>query len=77
MRKLANPMKTVKIPPSLPVFRCKARWAGTAVTLLIPAKDEEQAKEKAWMKVARTQGGECCLGVVVLGKEIKQEGVVA
>lgn len=51
-------------------------WAGTAITMLIPAKDEEQAKERAWSKVARGQGGELCMGIRVLGQEVKQQGVV-
>lgn len=76
MRKLANPMKPVKIPPPLPVWIVKAQWAGTAVKLLIPAKDEVAAKNKAWMKVARTMGGDLCVGVKVLGQQVKQEGTV-
>lgn len=69
--------KSVKLPAPLPVWICKAEWAGTAIRLLIPATNEVKAKEKAWTKVARGQGGDLCLGIRVLGQQVKQEGVVA
>lgn len=36
------------------------------MNLLVIAKNEEEAWDKAWKRIARTEGGEKCLDVKVL-----------
>lgn len=57
---------TVQIE-TYPTWKCKASWAATAKTVLIEAKDEIQAKDKAWKQIAREMGGDSCLRVDVIG----------
>lgn len=70
-RKMAKskPNRSVRLPPPLPIWRCKASWANTAVVLLIPAKDAAEAKDKAWNRVVRTEGGESALKITILGQQ--------
>lgn len=58
-------MKTTKIPKKLPVWLVKAMWAGTAVKMRISARNEIDAWNAAWKKVAKLDGGDMCLNVVV------------
>ena len=58
----------IKVPPKFPTFVCKASWAGTSKKLLIQAKDEEAAWDRAWKQIAREEGGDLCLRVEVLSK---------
>lgn len=64
--RLSPSMKHSKLPAKLPTFVCKCAWANTAVNLLVEARDEEEAKERAWGRVARTEGGDSCLRVTVV-----------
>lgn len=50
-------------------FIAKAAWDSTAVRLLVYARDETEAKEKAWKRVARVMGGDSCLSVKIVGEE--------
>src|SRR4051812_18199414 len=59
--------KRVKVPVKFPTWLCKCIWDATAIKLKIEAKDEASAWDSAWKKVARTEGGDSCLRVVVLG----------
>ena len=52
----------------LPLWRVKAMWRATSVTLLINAEDEEAAWDKGWKHVARMQGGDMCMELKVLGR---------
>jgi hypothetical protein len=52
---------------SNPMWRVKAMWRATSVVLLVNAKDENDAWDRAWKRVARTEGGDMCLEVKVLG----------
>lgn len=56
----------IKLPKVLPIWACKASWSGTSITYLIPAKSEGEAHEKAWKKIAKTEGGDLCLRVDVI-----------
>lgn len=55
------------LPENYPTFKCKASWPATAKTILIVAKDEVQAKDRAWKQIAREMGGDSCLRVDVVG----------
>lgn len=50
-----------------PLYRVKAMWRATSVVMLVEARDEEAAWDKAWKRIARTEGGDMCLEVKVLG----------
>lgn len=56
------------LPQEFPTFKCKASWPATAKTILVVAKDEVQAKDKAWRQIAREMGGDACLRVDVIGR---------
>lgn len=46
-------------------WRCKCEWRSTALTLIIKAKDEEDAWRKAANEVKRMLGGMSCLEIKV------------
>lgn len=62
------PSKSV-VPPKLPIFVCKASWGATSVTYLTPAKNEQEAWDRTWKKVAKAEGGDRCLTVTVLRRK--------
>ncbi len=47
-------------------FIFKASWRGTALNLIIHAKDEDEAFLKAARKVKRMLGGATCLDLVLV-----------
>jgi len=53
----------------LPEWVCKAEWRSTSCQIIVPAKNESEAWDKAWKKVARTEGGDSCLKVTVLRRK--------
>lgn len=61
-----SPLQSKVIVKPLPTYVCKAMWAGTAVTYLIEAKNEEKAKEKCWNQITHTMGGDLCLRVDII-----------
>lgn len=65
MRKLDQSNKAV-LPTPWPTFLVKAMWQGTSKKLLIPAKSEADAWDRAWKQIAREEGGDLCLRVEVL-----------
>lgn len=52
--------------PSLPEWVCKCEWRSTATLIIVPARNESEAWDRAWKRVARTEGGDSCLKVTVL-----------
>lgn len=59
--RIPNPKKSV-----YPTWVCRARWAATALNILVIAKNEEEAYDKACKRILRAEGGIRCLGVEVL-----------
>lgn len=55
-----------KLPEKWPEWICKCVWDATAVKIVVEAKDEAMAWDRAWKRVARTEGGDSCLQVKVL-----------
>jgi hypothetical protein len=51
-----------------PTYIVKCSWDATSLKLKIPARNEEEAHEKAWMKVSRMEGGMSCQRVEVVSK---------
>lgn len=52
----------------LKTYRLKARWRGTAITIHIAAKDEDEAMKKAAKKVLKMEGGVRCMDIELLGE---------
>lgn len=63
---IESPKKKSKAPPDWPTYVVKCSWDATAMTIKVKAKDEADAKERAWKLVARMEGGMSCLNVDVL-----------
>lgn len=55
-----------KAPNPWPTWLVKAMWDSTAMKIKVVAKNEIDAKERAWKQVARMEGGLYCLNVTVL-----------
>lgn len=60
--------KSTKLPARLPIYVCKCVWDSTALLIKVEAKDEVTAKDVAWRKVAKMEGGGLCLRVIVKGR---------
>lgn len=54
-------------PPKYPIWRVKCSWNGTAYVILVEAKNEAYAYDKACKRMMRTEGGERCQQIDVLG----------
>ena len=53
----------------LPEWICKCVWHSTACKIVVNAKNESEAWDVAWRKVARTEGGSSCLQITVIGRK--------
>ena len=60
-------MKQSKLPRKWHDYIVKAAWRGTAIKLIIHAKDEDMAWDLASKKVRRMLGGQSCLELEVKG----------
>lgn len=54
-------------PPKYPIWRVRCSWGATAYTILVEAKNEAYAYDKACKRMMRTEGGESCQELTVLG----------
>lgn len=57
------------LKPNYFEFVCKAEWRSTSCQIIVPARNESEAWDKAWKKVSRTEGGDSCLKVTVLRRK--------
>lgn len=55
-----------KVPKSWSTYIVKCIWAATAVNLVIPARNEADAIDKAEKKLRRTFGGEACKDIRIV-----------
>lgn len=55
-----------KIPKSWPTFIVKAIWDSTAIFLKFEAKDDDDAIERAWKRMRKTEGGDKCVDVKIM-----------
>lgn len=69
LKKYFAPDLSSVLDPGVPEWVCKAEWRSTSVQILVPAKNEAEAKDKAWKKIARTEGGDSCLKITVLRRK--------
>ena len=58
--------KASKVPIPLPEWICRCIWRSTATNIIVSARDEQEAKDRAWKRVSRMEGGDMALEVKVI-----------
>ena len=55
------------IPASWPTFVLKCAWDATAVRIKVRARDGNEAIDRAWKQMRKTEGGDKCLNITIVG----------